>query len=176
MTLPYHVVVRGQNQSSHCCLGLFRRRKRGVKIGRSLPQQAYNKRHHAAVTKYERLLSTLTSSSSSSSASSSSFQRDLYEVGFDICHGPFSICVYNDYIQEKNLPLEALRSPKRPPTSERLSATSDDVILRSLSSPVSAYLIGNTKHFWPIFIRWLKTQRHQQLLRDPVDTYTCENL
>jgi hypothetical protein len=87
---------------------------------------------------------------------SEGIQTALASVGFDICY-PFHPKLYNDCIQERNLPLQPL-----PETG-------------------LGYLIGNTKHFWPIFLKWWQQQQQQQqpqkdTIQHPVETYTKDKI
>jgi len=60
-----------------------------------------------------------------------SLEKDLFAAGFDICH-PFHPSFYNEHIEKHSLPLVPL----------------------SCEETSTAYLIGNTKHLWPIFMKW----------------------
>lgn len=65
-----------------------------------------------------------------------SLQNDLFAAGFDICHA-FHPSSYNEHIKKHSLPLVPL----------------------SCIEKSKAYLIGNTKHLWPIFIRWYNSNK-----------------
>jgi len=75
-----------------------------------------------------------------------SLENDLFAVGFDICHS-FHPSVYNEYIAKQNLPLNPL-------ASEETS---------------TGYLIGNTKHLWPIFMKWYNSSESK--IDNPLDNY-----
>ncbi|OEU11746.1 hypothetical protein FRACYDRAFT_244869 [Fragilariopsis cylindrus CCMP1102] len=82
------------------------------------------------------------SSSNSSSFDEIRLKENLFKAGFDICHGPFSPKLYNDRIEEDGLIESGTLFP--------------------LPETITAYLIGNTKHLWPIFLRWLDNENKKQ--------------
>jgi hypothetical protein len=90
---------------------------------------------------------------------SGGIRNALATAGFDICHS-FHPKLYNDCIQKRNLPLRPL------PENEL------------------GYLIGNTKRFWPIFLKWLQEQRQRRetteeddaVQQHPVDTYVKDKI
>lgn len=73
----------------------------------------------------------------------------LRDHGFDICH-PFHSHWYNHHIENEGLPLVKI------PSGQSL-------------------LIGNTKHLWPIFLRWLR-QNSDPLPSDPLERYCTETI
>ena len=80
-----------------------------------------------------------------------SFENDLFKAGFDICHS-FPPYLYNKYIDKHSLPLKPLPS--------------EDTCM--------GYLIGNTKHMWPIFIKWYNSS--EEKLVNPLDAYCKRNI
>ena len=80
----------------------------------------------------------------------------LFEAGFDIFHGPFSPSLYNDLLESEGLVEKGLLS-KLP--EEILTATAEETTARK---KVDAYLIGNTRHLWPIFLRWLCSENESK--------------
>ena len=89
---------------------------------------------------------------------------ELARYGFDICH-PFHPSWYNDSIKNDDLPAEIL-----PP-------------LPNASPYSTAFLVGNTRRLWPVFLNWLYKEKHVSgvdsgdddiLHNDPLDTYTKE--
>ena len=110
----------------------------------------------------------------------------LFVSGFDIFHGPFPPSIYNDLLDSEGLVEKGLLS-KLP---EKISNTVQEGTVSEYE--VDAYLIGNTKHLWPIFLQWLysenETKRQEMannnanseeisetkftlLIEDPLDTY-----
>lgn len=110
----------------------------------------------------------------------------LFALGFDIFHGPFPPSIYNDLLESEGLVEKGLLS-KLP---EKISTTVQEGTVSRYE--VDAYLIGNSKHLWPIFLQWLysenKTKRQKMannnansdeiletkftlLIEDPLDTY-----
>mmetsp|Transcript_70 Transcript_70/g.136 ORF Transcript_70/g.136 Transcript_70/m.136 type:complete len:258 (+) Transcript_70:194-967(+) len=75
-------------------------------------------------------------------------ESDLYNQGFDIFH-PFSPSWYNDSIERDSLQKELVCLPKG-----------------------KGFLIGNTKHLWPLFKEWYRRQLPS--LENPLDTYCRE--
>lgn len=76
------------------------------------------------------------------------FAEDLRDNGFDICH-PFQTEWYNEWIEQ------------------------EQVGLSKLCSGTKAYLVGNTKHMWAFFKRWL--QNHEpEVPSNPIDTFCTE--
>jgi hypothetical protein len=106
----------------------------------------------------------------------------LFGIGFDIFHGPFSPVVYNDILESEGLVRSGLLS-KLP---EELRTTTAN---KTNTRATTAYLIGNTKHLWPVFLRWLHEENRSKqqelvagddddhtdgeriLIEDPLDTY-----
>ena len=88
----------------------------------------------------------------------------LFEAGFDIFHGPFSPVVYNNILESEGLIKSGVLS-KLP--QEIAPTTSSSTNGNAATRPTTAYLIGNTKHLWPIFLRWLQKEnkaKHQELV------------
>jgi methylmalonic aciduria homocystinuria type C protein len=100
------------------------------------------------------MLATTNMAATSKSASSipSNLSATLAVHGFDICH-EFDAAWYNTLILEENQQLKPI------PTFGRSSAFS--------------LLIGNTRHFWPAFLAWLRKEleKDNELMEHPVDTY-----
>ncbi|MGK3736743.1 MAG: hypothetical protein ACI8RD_003485 [Bacillariaceae sp.] len=153
------------------------------------------------------------SSSSSSRSSRSSFdeiqlKENLFKAGFDICHGPFLPKIYNDRIEKEGLiesgtlfplPETITTLPTTDSDSDNDNDNNDDtsgILLVGSSNnnkkqkqqkKTKAYLIGNTKHLWPIFLRWLDDENKKEIIKrnnkegnsndeeihisDPLDTY-----
>ncbi|VEU45212.1 unnamed protein product [Pseudo-nitzschia multistriata] len=84
-------------------------------------------------------------------------QRKLADAlrcaGFDIFHGPFSPKKYNDLLE-----CEGLEGLSRLPEERRCTGSSGSNSSGS-NSDYEAYLIGNTKHLWPVFLDWLQLRR-----------------
>jgi len=89
---------------------------------------------------------------------------ELERYGFDICH-QFHPSWYNDSIKNDDLPAEIL-----PP-------------FPNASPHSTAFLVGNTKNLWPVFLNWLYREKHVSkvdsgdddiLHNDPLDAYTKE--
>jgi hypothetical protein len=88
----------------------------------------------------------------------------LFEAGFDIFHGPFSPVVYNNILESEGLIKSGVLS-KLP--QEIAPTTTSSTNGNAATRPTTAYLIGNTKHLWPIFLRWLQKEnkaKHQELV------------
>ena len=123
----------------------------------------------------------------------------LYESGF-ISYGPFPPKLYNERLSKDGLLGDG--SPSSSTTAvgvgrgvglcklpEETTATRGEDADRGEGSSVSvtrtmikteAYLIGNTKHLWPIFLRWLKDNNNNnnkrvQKITDSNDCDTDEN-
>ena len=85
--------------------------------------------------------------------------NELSRHGFDICHY-FLPQWYNDSIFDDGVSvLPPLPNP----------------------SPTTAFLVGNTKRLWPIFMDWLEERKKSDgkdaiLKNDPLDTYTVETI
>lgn len=98
-------------------------------------------------------------------------RESLFEAGFDIFHGPFSPAVYNELLESEGLAEAGLLS-KLPdeiavdststavPSSEGEISANEDV---ETKQKLDAYLIGNTKHLWPIFLRWLQSENETKI-------------
>lgn len=109
----------------------------------------------------------------------------LFEAGFDIFHGPFSPSVYNDLLESEGL-VEAGLLSKLPNQMTVKSASTTTPSIRGDSSiydneetkqEVDAYLIGNTKHLWPIFLQWLHSENEikMQQRQSSLDETTANN-
>jgi methylmalonic aciduria homocystinuria type C protein len=90
-----------------------------------------------------------------------SVSASLAASGFDICH-EFDAAWYNTHIQDENL-----KQLEPVPMFGRSSALS--------------LLIGNSRHFWPIFLAWLKTElekdNQEELVQEnPIDSYVHSRL
>jgi hypothetical protein len=81
----------------------------------------------------------------------------LHEAGFDIFHGPFAPSIYNDAIDSEGLVASGVLSklPEEMTTTETSDTTTN---AQHQLNPTEAYLIGNTKHLWPIFLKWLRDE------------------
>lgn len=80
----------------------------------------------------------------------SQLERDFYNHGFDIFH-PFCPKWYNGSLVRDNLSNELMPLPENG----------------------RGYLIGNTKHLWPLFKNWYKLQQSSKM-QDPLDKYCRE--
>ena len=128
-------------------------------------------------------------SSNSSSFDEIRLKENLFKAGFDICHGPFSPKLYNDRIEEDGLIASGTLFPLPETITDPDDSNNNDdddnksgLLLGGSSTnktkkqeqkqkKTKAYLIGNTKHLWPIFLRWLdnenkKLQQQQQQAND----------
>lgn len=91
----------------------------------------------------------------------SNLSATLAASGFDICH-EFDAAWYNKHIEDENLQQQL----KPVPMFGRSSALS--------------FLIGNTRHFWPVFLAWLKAEfekdNNEKLIENPIDSYVHSSL
>ena len=85
-------------------------------------------------------------------------KESLWEAGFDVFHGPFDPNLYNDCIESEGL-VESGALSKLPMEYKGKGYTSAPTM------PTEAYLIGNTKHLWPIFLRWLREENEKRKLQ-----------
>ena len=98
--------------------------------------------------------------SSSCPAAHRVLANELSRHGFDICHY-FLPQWYNDSIFADGVSV-------LPP-------------LPNPSLPTAAFLVGNTKRMWPIFMDWVEERKKSEggdtiLKSDPLDTYTKESI
>jgi len=86
-------------------------------------------------------------------------RRSLREAGFDVFHGPFSPGVYNDLLDAEGLVESGLLSklPEELPSSSSTTTTTASAA-GDRRRRTEAFLIGNTKHLWPYFLRWLREE------------------
>ena len=93
---------------------------------------------------------------------------DLSHYGFDICHS-FRPQWYNDSVVADGvsilppLPTHAAPQPSQTPTT------------------TTAFLVGNTKRMWPLFLNWIEKRRKLEdedsiVKNDPLDTYAKESI
>jgi hypothetical protein len=96
-------------------------------------------------------------------------KKSLFGAGFDIFHGPFLPRVYNDLLESEGL-VESGRLKKLPEEIVSTEATATGTNAnRTQQIKTEAYLIGNTKHLWPIFLRWLREEnerKHRMMMQD----------
>ena len=98
-------------------------------------------------------------------------RKSLFEAGFDIFHGPFSPAVYNDLLESEGLVEAGLLSKLPDEMTVKSASTATPSIIGEPSAKdnietkqeVDAYLIGNTKHLWPIFLRWLHSENEMKM-------------
>jgi len=87
-------------------------------------------------------------------------KENLFKSGFDICHGPFSPKLYNDLLSKEGL-LESgvlCKLPEEIIETYTNTNTNTNSNSNSNNRKTKAYLIGNTKHLWPIFLQWLDNE------------------
>ena len=77
-------------------------------------------------------------------------QKELRRRGFDLCH-PIHISWYNNLIREEGL-IDA----------GTLRTLPETVVGAEEGNNCNALLIGNNKHVWPVFLRWLATEVGQR--------------
>lgn len=82
------------------------------------------------------------------------FAAALAHQGFGVCHGPFSSLWYNQELEREQ------------PQQECHIGSSLPHLPRG-----QAWLIGNTRHLWPVFLAWLQTKQ-PRIPANPIDTYT----
>eukprot|EP00536_Pseudo-nitzschia_multiseries_P014009 jgi/Psemu1/37264/gm1.37264_g len=155
---------------------------------------------------------SLSSLSSSSSSLSERLRANLHEAGFDIFHGPFAPSLYNDVLESEGLiasgTLSKLPEECTPTTAANDGGDGggdgdddddsdndndddddddDDPSNKNKNNnkeplKTEAFLIGNTKHLWPIFLEWLERKEHDNnnnnnnngltiATKDPLDSY-----
>ena len=116
-------------------------------------------------------------------------RESLFEAGFDIFHGPFSPAVYNQLLESEGL-VEAGLLSKLPDeiavdlTSTTMSTRDGEkstTVDEEVRQELDAYLIGNTKHLWPIFLRWLQSENETKIQErlssfHETDTEKCKKL
>ena len=97
-------------------------------------------------------------------------KENLHRAGFDIFHGPFSPKLYNDLLESEGLVQSGTLS-KLP--EERGRENESPSTQPTTTTKTKAYLIGNTKHLWPVFLEWLHTHEDARIVVDdnPLDTY-----
>ena len=100
-------------------------------------------------------------------------KENLYKAGFDICHGPFSPELYNDLLESEGL-IESGVLQKLPEECTIIDDDDDDDddVTTSKKTKTKAYLIGNTKHLWPIFLRWFQEENEKLRRRSEMEEST----
>ena len=97
---------------------------------------------------------------------------DLSRYGFDICHN-FRPQWYNDSVVADGVSIQSILPPLPTHAASQPSQT--------VPTTTTAFLVGNTKRMWPLFLNWIEKRRKLEdgdliVKNDPLDTYAKESI
>ena len=97
---------------------------------------------------------------------------DLSRYGFDICHN-FRPQWYNDSVVADGVSIQSILPPLPTHAASQPSQT--------VPTTTTAFLVGNTKRMWPLFLNWIEKRRELEdgdliVKNDPLDTYAKESI
>lgn len=108
-------------------------------------------------------------------AQAASFADELCAGGFDLFM-PMRVSWYNDYLSELGLSTDSTgyldESGEQHASGEAAPFKLSPLPDFGRGGNTLAFLVGNSRALWPVFLRWLRKQ--EPAPNDPLDTYTAK--